>query len=48
MSYMLVLARRSRCFSRSLYTLKNVFDVFVCAYNNFGLAEMKYKKAIKK
>ena len=40
--YIPVLARRSRCFSRSLETLKAVVAVFVDAYNQFGLAKFKY------
>ena len=37
-----LLRRRSRCFARSLETLKAVMDVFVEAYNRFGLAKYKY------
>ncbi|MCM1473293.1 MAG: hypothetical protein NC040_04500, partial [Muribaculaceae bacterium] len=41
--YIPVLARRSRCFSRSLETLKAVVAVFVDAYNQFGFAKFKYQ-----
>jgi len=41
--YIPVLARRSRCFSRSLETLQAVVDVFVEAYNRFGLAKYHFK-----
>jgi IS1 family transposase len=36
------LARRSRCFFRTLETLQAVFSVFVDAYNKFGDAKQKY------
>ena len=45
--YIPVLARRSRCFSRSLETLKAVVAVFVDAYNKFGLAKFKYRQKRK-
>lgn len=38
------LARRSRCFFRSLETLEAVLDIFVDAYNQFGEAKLKYRK----
>jgi len=41
--YIPVLARRSRCFCRTLKTLKAVIAVFVDAYNRFGEAKMKYR-----
>jgi len=41
--YIPVLARRSRCFCRTLETLKSVIAVFVDAYNRFGEAKMKYR-----
>lgn len=41
--YIPVLARRSRCFCRSIETLKAVIDVFVDAYNRFGLAKYSYR-----
>jgi hypothetical protein len=39
--YIPVLARRSRCFCRSLETLQAVIEVFVDAYNAFGIAKFK-------
>jgi len=41
--YIPVLARRSRCFCRSLETLQAVVDVFVEAYNRFGLAKHNFR-----
>ena len=43
--YIPLLRRRSRCFARSLETLKAVVDVFVQAYNRFGLAKYKYRQS---
>ena len=43
-TYIPVLARRSRCFLRKLETLRAVLEVFVDAYNAFGLAKMKFRK----
>jgi IS1 family transposase len=40
-----LLRRRSRCFPRSIETLTAVIDVFVEAYNRFGLAKLKYLQA---
>ena len=45
--YIPILARRSRCFPRSLETLKAVVSVFVDAYNQFGLEKFKYRKKRK-
>ena len=45
--YIPVLARRSRCFPRSIETLKAVVSVFVDAYNRFGLAKFKYQQKRK-
>ena len=45
--YIPVLARRSRCFPRSLETLKAIVAVFVDAYNQFGLAKFKYQQKRK-
>ena len=45
--YIPVLARRSRCFARSLETLRAVMDVFVDAYNQFGIAKHKYRQTRK-
>ena len=42
--YIPILARRSRCFPRSLDTLRAVLEVFVDAYNAFGLAKMKFRQ----
>ena len=42
--YIPILARRSRCFARKIETLRAVMDVFVEAYNRFGIAKMKYRK----
>lgn len=41
--YIPTLARRSKYFSRKLETLKIVLEVFVNAYNLFGLAKYQYK-----
>jgi IS1 family transposase len=40
--YIPLLARRSRCFARSLETLKAVLAVFVEAYNKFGVAKQRF------
>ena len=42
--YIPILARRSRCFPRKLETLKAVVEVFVEAYNDFGLAKMNFRQ----
>ncbi len=42
--YIPILARRSRCFPRKLETLIAVIDVFVDAYNQFGLAKMNFRR----
>jgi len=41
--YIPILARRSRCFARKLETLQAVVQVFVEAYNRFGVAKMNYR-----
>jgi len=41
--YIPVLARRSRCFCRSIETLDAVLAVFVDAYNKFGEAKLKLR-----
>ena len=41
--YIPLLARRSRCFPRTLETLYAVVAVFVEAYNKFGAAKMRYR-----
>jgi IS1 family transposase len=45
--YIPILARRSRCFARKLETLQAVLEVFVGAYNLFGLAKQKYRERRK-
>ena len=42
--YIPILSRRSRCFPRKLETLRAVIDVFVEAYNKFGLAKMQFRQ----
>jgi len=46
--YIPILARRSRCFARTIETLYAVIDVFVEAYNKFGAAKMRYRASHKK
>ncbi len=41
--YIPILRRKSRCFARKLDTLKAVLEVFVEAYNRFGVAKTKYR-----
>jgi IS1 family transposase len=41
--YIPILARRSRCFARKIETLRAVVEVFVEAYNKFGVAKMKFR-----
>ena len=41
--YISGLARRSRCFYRSLDTLRAVLTVFIDAYNKYGEAKLKYR-----
>ena len=45
--YIPILARRSRCFARTLETLRAVLNVFVDAYNRFGAAKFKYRQTGK-
>jgi len=40
------LARRSRCFFRSIETLQAVISVFVDAYNKYGEAKLKYRRPV--
>ena len=40
------LRRRSRCFYRSLETLRAVLSIFVNAYNKFGEAKLKYRNML--
>ena len=42
--YIPVLARRSRCFARTLETLQAVMEVFIGAYNRFGAAKYEYRQ----
>ena len=42
--YIPVLARRSRCFPRSIETLKAVVEIFVDAYNQFSLKKFRYRQ----
>ena len=39
-----LLRRRSRCFARSIETLRAVVEVFVDAYNKFGIAKLMYRE----
>jgi len=40
------LARKNRCFYRSLETLQAVLEVFIDAYNKFGEAKLKYRRTV--
>jgi insertion element IS1 protein InsB len=42
--YIPILRRRSRCFARKIETLHAVMDVFVEAYNRFGVAKHKFRQ----
>jgi IS1 family transposase len=42
--YIPTLARRSRCFPRSLDTMRAVLAVFVDAYNAFGMAKQRFRE----
>lgn len=42
--YIPILRRRSRCFPRKLETLRAVLEVFIQAYNAFGIAKMKFRQ----
>lgn len=42
--YIPMLRRRSRCFARSLETLRAVMEVLARAYNRFGQAKAKYRQ----
>jgi len=42
--YIPILHRRSRCFPRKLETLRAVLELFVQAYNAFGVAKMNFRK----
>ena len=43
--YIPLFARRSRCFARTLETLRSVVEVFVDAYNRFGAAKHQYRQS---
>lgn len=45
--YISGLARRNRCFYRSLETLQAVLGVFINAYNKYGEYKMKYRVPVK-
>jgi len=45
--YISGLARKSRCFYRSLETLQAVLEVFIDAYNKYGEAKLKYRVPVK-
>ena len=42
--YIPILGRRSICFPRKLETLKAVLELFVQAYNAFGVAKLKFRQ----
>ena len=42
--YIPLLCRRSRCFARSIETLRTVVAFFVDAYNKFGIAKLMYRE----
>ena len=44
--YLPGLRRRSRCFYRSLETLRAVLSIFVNAYNKFGAAKLRYRQKL--
>ena len=46
--YIPILARRSRCFARTLDTLRAVVEVFIDAYNQFGIAKYKWRQKKQK
>ena len=46
--YIPILARRSRCFARTLDTLRAVVEVFIDAYNHFGMAKFKWRQKKQK
>ena len=45
--YIPVLARKSRCFCRTVETLEAVIAIFIDAYNKFGEAKLKYRVPTK-
>ena len=42
--YIPTLKRRSKCFARSLETMRAVLEVFVEAYNKFGVAKASFRE----
>ncbi len=46
--YIPLLRRRSRCFARSIETLKAVVEVSVDSYNKFGIAKLIYRERYSK
>ena len=46
--YIPLLARRIRCFARTIDTLHAVISVFVQAYNRYGRAKLNFRKNRKK
>ncbi len=42
--YIPILRRKSRCFPRKLETLRVVLELFVQAYNDFGIAKMTFRQ----
>lgn len=42
--YIPILRRRSRCFPRKLETLRAVLELFIQAYNAFGIAKINFRK----
>lgn len=44
--YIPILRRRSRCFPRKLKTLQAVLELFVQAYNEFGIAKENYRSRL--
>lgn len=44
--YIPILRRRSRCFPRKLETLQAVLELFVQAYNEFGIAKENYRSRL--
>ena len=42
--YIPMLRRRSRCFPRSIETLRAVLEVFADAYSRFGVAKMRFRQ----
>jgi len=45
--YIPILARKSRCFARKIETLYMVVEVFVDAYNKFGMAKYRHRQKRK-